>query len=167
MCVRILLSIAKKYIFPSHQADFSVRAPRGQDSHVEIQWNDLHTTKISLKWLRENCYSRATLEQRKNKQQPLLWDVPMIERRGGFPQFEYSEIMKDDKAVWEWVKAINTFGCALVVNGPTQEGTIAGLTERYGNNRNKNVIFQVFTDVSLLELLQNRLHSKNHVWRHL
>jgi gamma-butyrobetaine dioxygenase len=101
------------------------------DDSLTISWNDQHETKLPLTWLRENCYSRSNLEARRNRQQPYLWDVPAIEKRGGFPQFEYEKIMKDDKAVWEWVKALNKYGCALVVNGPTAEGSVVGLTERY------------------------------------
>lgn len=56
-----------------------------------------------------------------------------MEKRGGFPTFEYDKIMKDDQAVWQWVKALNTFGAALVVNGPTEENSVVALTERYAS----------------------------------
>lgn len=132
------------------------------DDSLVISWSDQHETKLPLSWLRENCYSRANLEARRNRQQPYLWDVPAIEKRGGFPQFEYSRVMNDDKAVWEWVKALNKYGCALVVNGPTTEGSIAALTERFAT--------ELIALPKLIDIhdssKQNRVHTEDDVRRH-
>ena len=109
--------------------------------HLSIVWPDQHKSVFESDWLRKRCMpekSKGRLDDWKKAatiagKGVVLWDRAMLQ--DNIPQFEFQNLMEDERNLMSWLKTLHSHGLALVKNAPTEEGQVKKLAERVGYSK--------------------------------
>jgi gamma-butyrobetaine dioxygenase len=108
---------------------------------LAVTWaDDGHQSRFHTGWLRANCYSDEARAERLVTTR--TWDSSTF---SGPPTFDGSAVMSDDRALYEWLRALATYGISLVRGLPCTEAAVGDLVGRIGIVRETN--FGVLWDV--------------------
>lgn len=97
------------------------------EGNIALEWeheND-HLGLLSLKWLRENCYSQSAREHRRVQRLPITYT------EDGLPQVQFDEIMTP-QGHWRFAKQIGDYGVSLVKNVPSEGLIVKKIANRLG-----------------------------------
>ncbi|KAF1334351.1 Gamma-butyrobetaine dioxygenase, partial [Globisporangium splendens] len=97
-------------------------------STVNIVWaGSGHKSSFPWSWLRENCYSNATLDQNAKD-----LTTTMLLPSAPIPTSEYAEVMdtEDDRGLFGLLHQIVENGLAVVQNTPSEKGQVKKIAER-------------------------------------
>lgn len=101
---------------------------------IVITWPDGHISTFESEWLHSRRLSdrknsntdRSTL----NRDGVEFWNAEKLQDK--IPKSDFHEIMEDDQALFEWLKALHGVGIALVTNTPQKVGQGEKLSDRVG-----------------------------------
>lgn len=101
---------------------------------IVITWPDGHISTFESEWLHSRRLSdrknsntdRSTL----NRDGVEFWNAEKLQDK--IPKSDFHEIMEDDQALFEWLKALHSVGIALVTNTPQKVGQGEKLSDRVG-----------------------------------
>lgn len=97
-----------------------------EEEGLRIVWNnDGHESFYSYDWLHRHSYS-PVLEKSEPEPQ-ILWGKDILESP---PIISYTEVMKDDAGVGQWLSLIQRFGFAFVKDTPIDPDATQKLLER-------------------------------------
>lgn len=93
---------------------------------INIEWaGDHHKSSFTWNWLRENCYSSATLNQEaKNMATVPLGPSSIV------PSTEYTRMMETDEGLLEALHQIVENGLTVIRNTPCEPSQVKTLAER-------------------------------------
>ena len=102
---------------------------------IVITWPDGHISIFESEWLHSRRLSdrkgsnteRSTL----NRDGVEFWNAEKLQDK--IPRSDFHEIMEDDLALFEWLKALHGVGIALVTNSPQKVGQAEKLSGRVGH----------------------------------
>jgi len=103
-----------------------------KDEQIHITWEDGHVSPFEKSWLLSRSFkakSRNHYREGIGCQQQ-LWGGELMET--GFPTADYHQIMKDDRALLDWLELLDKMGFVLVRNVPVEEGPVPALQVRAG-----------------------------------
>ena len=130
-----------------HQPDdptaISIDRLKHAANRIAIRWKpDGAETEHEARWLRDNCYSKASRAERKHK--PVLWGAAAAERQAWF---DFADL-DDEDAVFRLFLTVRDRGLARIRNVPVEPGTIARIAEFFGplHESHYGRIFDVRTD---------------------
>uniref|UniRef100_K3WUI5 TauD/TfdA-like domain-containing protein n=1 Tax=Globisporangium ultimum (strain ATCC 200006 / CBS 805.95 / DAOM BR144) TaxID=431595 RepID=K3WUI5_GLOUD len=133
-------------------------------STVNIVWaGSGHKSSFPWSWLRENCYSGATLDQNAKD-----LTTTMLLPSAPVPMSEYAEVMdtEDDQGLFGLLHQIVENGLAVVQNTPSEKGQVKKIAERiapvshsflYGD------IFDVVAEQNPVNIAYTTHHLKHHL----
>lgn len=94
---------------------------------LRIQWNqDAHQSEFSLDWLKSHDYSQGAFETDLATGEPRLWGA---EFENNIPEFQYTELKNDSRALLSWCEALRDYGLTIVRGAPLVEGEIERFAE--------------------------------------
>ena len=108
---------------------------------LHITWRvHLHKSAYDPAWLRAHDYSDAERERRRAR--ATAWRRPMATH---MPTFSYRDVMSDDGALLEWLRAVRDTGLAMLRSVPTRRGEVGRVAKRvaFVQQTNFGVIFDV------------------------
>ena len=102
---------------------------------IVITWPDGHISSFESEWL----HSRRLSERKGSNTERLtlnragveFWNAEKLHDK--IPKSDFHEIMEDDRALFEWLKALHGVGIALVKNTPQKVGQVEKLSDRVGH----------------------------------
>ena len=95
---------------------------------MQIRWpGDGHITTYSPAWLRENCYSKEAITQRRS--QPVLWDSALNDQ---IPEWDYNELVADESIRLQMFQRISDYGFAILKKVPILQDEIERLAAVFG-----------------------------------
>lgn len=107
--------------------------PSGQQ--LVITWPDDHVSVFDSEWLhsRRLCEDIDSNKEASNlnREGVEFWDAKKLQ--GNIPKSDFRELMDDDRALFEWLNSMHTFGIALTCNTPLEIGQVDKLCERVGH----------------------------------
>ncbi|MFB9888019.1 gamma-butyrobetaine dioxygenase [Balneatrix alpica] len=105
-----------------------------QDGYLTILWEDGHRSRYHPGWLRAHCYAEAMRATRQWQAQS--WDRDSI--REALPEFDYAEVMEDDRALLDWLRLLRDWGISLLRQVDTTPGTLLKVANRISFIRETN-----------------------------
>ena len=115
------------------------------NENLVIDWSEgddsgMHQSTYSLEWLHNHAYSGDLKKNQRTNYESWSGDfAPSI------PRVDHNQIMKDDAALLDWMKALDKFGLTIVENMPNTEEAVSNTAERISFLRETN--FGVTYDV--------------------
>jgi gamma-butyrobetaine dioxygenase len=115
-------------------ADIAPATVRQADGAVEITWsNDGHRSRYAAAWLRAHCYDDD--ERARRRPHPRLWGAEM---QAALPEATHAAIASDERALRDWLAAVDTFGFALLRGVPVVPGEVTRVVALFGYVRETN-----------------------------
>ncbi len=100
---------------------------------LNISWSENnHNSIFSLKWIRDNCYTEKNLKSYKSDYK--LWKSQFANKIQSVV-FDYKKIISDEKELKKWLKAIYSFGIAILENAPTKNKSAFKILDKIGKYR--------------------------------
>lgn len=99
-----------------------------QSSQLSLEFEGDHHGEISLKWLRENCYSESArrLQSTKRLTKPHTGNSIL-------PEVEYNDIINSREGLWKMLSQLSDSGMSLVKNVPVDnEENVLHVARRIG-----------------------------------
>ncbi|XP_029208396.2 gamma-butyrobetaine dioxygenase-like [Acropora millepora] len=99
-----------------------------QSSQLSLEFEGDHQGEISLKWLRENCYSESArrLQSTKRLTKPHTGNSIL-------PEVEYNDIINSREGLWKMLSQLSDSGMSLVKNVPVDnEENVLHVARRIG-----------------------------------
>lgn len=99
-----------------------------QSSKLSLEFEGDHQGEISLKWLRENCYSQSArrLQSTKRLTKPHTGNSIL-------PEVEYNDIINSREGLWKMLSQLSDSGMSLVKNVPVDnEENVLHVARRIG-----------------------------------
>lgn len=99
-----------------------------QSSKLSLEFEGDHQGEISLKWLRENCYSESArrLQSTKRLTKPHTGNSIL-------PEVEYNDIINSREGLWKMLSQLSDSGMSLVKNVPVDnEENVLHVARRIG-----------------------------------
>lgn len=95
---------------------------------VQVTWEDDHVSTYDKQWLESRSFKSVARNHYRDQigEEQRLWGGDLIER-GSMPTADYDIVMKDDKALLDWLENLDRWGVVLVKNVPIQEGPVPAL----------------------------------------
>jgi DUF971 family protein len=92
----------------------------GTDDAIDIVWaDDLHESRYSASWLRENAYHKADRVRRKH--QPVTWNSDIS---ASPPTVEFSQARSSNEQLLDFLRKLRDYGFVIVRNGPYEVGSV-------------------------------------------
>ncbi len=110
------------------------------DDQLEIVWSEHdHRSVYDLTWLEQHHYTDS-FDAFLMMPEPQLWDSSIT-----VPTAQYEDLIKDDKALYEWLGTMARYGLSLVNNMSDEDNAMEQVAERLGHLRRTNfgIIFNV------------------------
>jgi len=108
---------------------------------LEIAWSEQdHSSSFPQSWLRDYGYSKELAKNRDSNYES--WENDFVHR---IPTGEHSEIMTEDKALFDWMSQLDRFGLAIIRGMPEGEQAVIETASRidYLRQTNFGVTFDV------------------------
>ena len=100
---------------------------------LHVSWSENnHNSIFNLKWLRDNCYTEKNLKSYKSEYK--LWNSQFA-KKIKLVVYDYKKIISDEKELKKWLKAICSFGIAIVENAPTKNKSAFKILDKIGKYR--------------------------------
>ncbi|XP_076441710.1 2-(trimethylamino)ethylphosphonate dioxygenase-like [Babylonia areolata] len=111
----------------------------GEGSLV-VQWKEDpdHTGIFPLKYLKANCYSRESLQSKRDSIRVTFSKDNVI------PRLHYNDVMSSRRGVYKWMKALNETGITIVDGLPCVEGTLRKVCQRIAGYLQHTVYGEIF-----------------------
>ena len=95
---------------------------------LQVTWEDDHVSTYDKQWLESRSFRSAAREHYRDQigEEQRLWGGDLIER-GDMPTADYDSVMRDDRALLDWLENLDRWGVVLVKNVPVQEGPVPAL----------------------------------------
>lgn len=101
-----------------------LRTVKGDSLYIE--WaGDHHKSSFAWSWLRENCYSDATLDQNAKDM-----TTTALGPKSPVPSTEYAHMMESDEGLLEALHQIVEHGLTVIRNTPCEPKQVKTLAER-------------------------------------
>ena len=100
---------------------------------VHVAWGDGHAAVFDPGWLRTHCYCDADRSGAGARHR--FWRA---EGRPGLPEARHADVVADDAALRDWLKAIATYGVALLRGVPAVPGEVTSVAALFGYVRETN-----------------------------
>ena len=98
-----------------------------------VSWSENnHNSIYNLKWIRNNCYTEKNLKSYKSEYK--LWNSQFA-KKIKLIVYDYKKIISDEKELKKWLKAICSFGIAIVENAPTKNKSAFEILDKIGKYR--------------------------------
>ncbi len=111
-----------------------VTAAAATAAGIEVTWAaDPHAGRFDPAWLRRHCYCDAD-----RAAAPPARRCWRAEGRPGLPEARHAEVVADEGALREWLRAIVTYGAALLRGVPVEPGAVTRVAELFGFVRETN-----------------------------
>ncbi|MEH6578711.1 MAG: TauD/TfdA family dioxygenase [Amphritea sp.] len=108
---------------------------------LTIEWSEQqHTSYFDQQWLRLHGYSDELRDGHSSGYQS--WDNRFVEQ---IPVGEHQQIIKDDSALYQWMKSLDKFGLAIINGMPNSDEAVVKTASRidYLRQTNFGVTFDV------------------------
>lgn len=113
------------------------------DGALRVDWPDGHVSRYHPGWLRAHAYDDLSREERlRERPRSRLWATGLNEH---LPVFDYAAVMKDDRTLLDWLRALRDTGLTQLQGMPTEPGTLQHIARRIAFIRESNfgVLFNV------------------------
>ncbi|REG85042.1 TauD/TfdA family dioxygenase [Marinomonas pollencensis] len=120
------------------------------ETNLDIIWSEGgHKSSFSQTWLHQHDYSRTDRARHTSSYQS--WDSSFIQR---IPRADYQSVVDDNKALYQWMAALDKFGLTIVEGMPdTVESTVTLATRvDYLRQTNFGTTFDVVSVASPINL---------------
>lgn len=114
----------------------------GADGALHVEWSDGHRSAWSPGWLRAHAYDDTSRAQRHAAHGTHIWTGDDPDAIG---VFAWRDVVQDDGALLEWLRALQRTGLTLVQGVPAERGRVGEIARRVGLVRESN--FGVLFDV--------------------
>ncbi|KAK3706530.1 hypothetical protein QZH41_003268 [Actinostola sp. cb2023] len=118
---------------------------------LHIVWEDGHVTCFDASWLKENAYDAFSKGKLKrgfgtiaNESEMILWNKEILAANPS-PEFNYHDVMNDEKLVQECLDSLFRYGFTFVNETPTDEESLAKVCERIAGHLQKTLYDGVYT----------------------
>ncbi|CAK1602581.1 unnamed protein product [Parnassius mnemosyne] len=105
---------------------------KGEDS-VKVTWDDGHTSQYNLNWLQFRSF---TPENQKEYNKELYKPAKITWKGEDFHKIcnkhDYNKIVASDRALYNWLYDLSTYGVTLIQNTPDKETAIDAVVKRVG-----------------------------------
>lgn len=106
-----------------------------EDETLRIRWSDGHKSEYDFNWLYKRRFASDAREENSRwlscKVKPWGSDIQL-------PTGDFTQIMKDDMALLNWIEKLEEYGLFLVKNTPAELGQLDKLGKRIGILRETN-----------------------------
>lgn len=113
---------------------------------LNIGWPGGHRSTFDAGWLREHTYDHSEIVSSEmvsgHTKSRVVWDSKTFDAP---PTFEADAVLTDDAALYDWLVALQTYGCSRVRGLPPDPDVVGVLAARIGVVRHSN--FGVVWDV--------------------
>lgn len=100
---------------------------------LKINWSEgNHNSVFKLKWLRDFCYT----EKNQHPYIPYykLWDSKIMNKTK-ILKHDYKKIMTNEKELKRWLQTMQSYGIAIIQNGPTHDKSGFKILDKIGKYR--------------------------------
>jgi len=100
---------------------------------LKINWSEgNHNSVFKLKWLRDFCYT----EKNQHSYVPYykLWDSKIMNKTK-ILKHDYKKIMTNEKELKRWLRTMQSYGIAIIQNGPTHDKSGFKILDKIGKYR--------------------------------
>ncbi|WP_020592510.1 TauD/TfdA family dioxygenase [Kiloniella laminariae] len=104
------------------------------EEHLYVSWSEeAHKSVYRLQWLYDHAYSPDF------KSAPGKWAEPWgVEMRDRIYEIQYEDLMRDDRVLFDWLKAVKRDGISYVRNVPCNDQGITDVAQRIAFLRETN-----------------------------
>ena len=113
---------------------------------ISVTWPDEHVSVFKSEWL----HSRRLTEEQAASKRPstlnregvIFWNADQLQ--GKIPRHDFTELIEDDRKLYEWLHSLHSVGIALVTNTPLQANEGYKLCERVGYHKTTHYGYVTF-----------------------
>ena len=95
---------------------------------LEVAWPGGHRSRYAAAWLHRQRFAESAPDP-VDSPEVRVWGAE-LGRPGGLPAFDYAALLADDRSLYDWLRALQTTGLALVKGAPKRKGACRELAGR-------------------------------------
>ncbi|KAI8513908.1 Gamma-butyrobetaine dioxygenase [Branchiostoma belcheri] len=102
---------------------------QAKGSLLSVEWPQGHQSQYDCQWLRERCFSTQALSERERdwQRKTQLWGAELAHN---LPKADFPAILRDDRALHDFLVVLDSVGLVLVQNVPCDVGQVERLANR-------------------------------------
>ncbi|KAL8588906.1 hypothetical protein ACOMHN_051500 [Nucella lapillus] len=107
---------------------------------LTVQWKEEpgHTGVLPLRFLKANCYSKESLQQKRDSLRMTFSKDNVI------PQLQYEDVMNSSQGLYRWMKALNQTGISIVNDVPCETGMVGKVCKRIADCLQHTIYGEIF-----------------------